>query len=430
MERIPWALLLLLVTLGAGSAPAQEGKVLSLAEARETALREHPRVTIAQLRTMVTCQEVIATRSAALPQVNGYAIGVGNTDEDNRLSSMGLTTSTAQNRVSTGLMVSQLITDFGRTNNLVQSALLRASAEQNNALANRAQLLLEVDTAYFAVLRAQSVLGVAEETARTRQLTLDRIRALAANKLRSELDVSFAEVNFEQANLLVVKAQNDSSAAMAVLRALLNCSDGRSFRLEEQPMPPPITVELPGLVAEALQQRPELNRLRCEHAAAERAALGERGLRYPTVSALGNFGANPARESDLNGYYVAGGVAMTMPLLDGRRIAARINEADLHTSELLAQIRDEEDNIRRDVEIARLDVDNAAKRMEITAKLLGYSRRSFDLAQARYTVGTSSIVELSQAELSLATAAIADTSARYEYFIRRANLDFQLGRTR
>ena len=91
----------------------------------------------------------------------------------------------------------QLITDFGRTANLSQSAKYRAKAEEDNAQVTRDQILLAVDSAFYGALQAQAVTKVARQTVTSRQVFLDQVSALASNKLRSELDVSFAKVNVD-----------------------------------------------------------------------------------------------------------------------------------------------------------------------------------------------------------------------------------------
>jgi outer membrane protein len=52
---------------------------------------------------------------------------------------------------------------------------------------------------------------------------------------------------------------------------------------------------------------------------------------------------------------------------------------------------------------------------------------AYDLAAARYKIGSSSIVELSQAQLSLTSAQIASSNARYEVLIQQAGLDYETG---
>jgi outer membrane protein len=53
-----------------------------------------------------------------------------------------------------------------------------------------------------------------------------------------------------------------------------------------------------------------------------------------------------------------------------------------------------------------------------------------DLARGRYDLGLSSIVELSQAQLNLTSAQIANTTAQYDYQTERAILDYQVGALR
>ena len=70
--------------------------------------------------------------------------------------------------------MSQLLTDFGRTSDLVQTASLRAQALQQSAVTDRADVLLRVDRAYFGALRAQAILRVAQDTVSARQLVAIR----------------------------------------------------------------------------------------------------------------------------------------------------------------------------------------------------------------------------------------------------------------
>ena len=368
--------------------------------------------------------------AAAWPQVGGHVTAVGNTVEDNRIAAATLTTSSAHDRVSTGVTVSQLLTDFGRTQHLANSAQCRAAAEDNNAAATRNQLLLQVDTAYFFALQANSVRKVVEETVQTRQLIVDQVRALAANKLKSELDVSFAEVNLGEAELLAATAENDAQAALAVLSNVLGFPDRQEFELADEPDPPPLEDAAEPLIEEAMDQRPELQRLRCDASAARHAAAAERGLRYPTISAQGTVGAIPAHSTQLdNDYYAVAGVMMTVPIFEGYRLSARASEAELRAQQAQESLRAEELNIARDVRIAWLNARNARERLDITARLLAHAERAFQLADARYQAGTSSIIELNQSQLNVTTAAIKHASAKYDYATRRAALTFQTGRS-
>jgi outer membrane protein len=85
------------------------------------------------------------------------------------------------------------------------------------------------------------------------------------------------------------------------------------------------------------------------------------------------------------------------------------------------------DRIARDVRTAWLAVNTAQQRMTVTAEFLKEANTALDLADTRYRLGLSSIVELSQAQLQQTQAQIADANARFEYEADLAALRFQTG---
>ncbi len=86
-----------------------------------------------------------------------------------------------------------------------------------------------MDQAFYNALQTQAVLTVAQQTVADRQTVADQVGALFKNKLKSELDFSFANVNLAQAKLLLLDAQNNVNAALASLSAVLGFSTCRIF---------------------------------------------------------------------------------------------------------------------------------------------------------------------------------------------------------
>lgn len=91
------------------------------------------------------------------------------------------------------------------------------------------------------------------------------------------------------------------------------------------------------------------------------------------------------------------------------------------------RVRDLEDRIARDVRAAWADSTTAFERLAVTDQLLQQATLSLDLAQARYKLGLGSIVELSQAQLSLTQAQIEQATAKNDYQTQRSMLDYQVG---
>ena len=181
------------------------------------------------------------------------------------------------------------------------------------------------------------------------------------------------------------------------------------------------------LIQTALARRPELLSLQNQREAALRFAKSQRDSRLPTVSAIGVAGDSPTHNSRLADNYAAGGVQLSLPLFAGGLYTARQHEAELKAQADGEMLRMAEDNVIRDVRIAWLNVNNALEQLHTTEQLVQHAAEAYDLAEARYKTGISSIVELSQAQLSLTSAQIANTTARYDVLIQQANLDYQTG---
>jgi outer membrane protein len=412
-------------------AKAEDAQQLNLQQAHEAALRSHPQISVADLKALAARQVTRQFRSAFFPILSANVMAVGTANENTRLAAIGgLNNPSIFDRNAEGLVLSQLITDFGRTANLTGSAKLRAQAEANNAQATREQVLLAVDGAFFAGQQAQSVILVAEQTVAARQSFLDQVSALATNKLRSDLDVSFARVNVEEGKLLLSKAQNDLQAAFAQISTLMGLREPKNYRLVEQPMPAELSTNVSQFVQLALQARPDLLSLRNSHEAALKFARAEKALHYPTISAIGSAGVIPFGDSALPDNYAAAGLSLTLPLYAGGLYSARQQEAELRARAADESLRDLEDNVIRDVRIAWLNAQNAFDRLRITAQLLDNAKQSYDLAQARYSNGISSIVEYNQAQLNLLSAQIAYADTQYEYLLRRSALNYQTGSLR
>jgi outer membrane protein len=427
-----FGVLLLAVALAfRGAAAESPPRHLTLQEAQQIALAQHPRISVANLTALAARQSTKEARSAFFPNIYGSATAVGTADPNNtRIAAGAMNNPLIYDRDAEGVTISQLITDFGRTWELTQSAKLRARAQEMNLEATREQILLEVNNAYFSSLAAQSVLEVAEEMVKSRHLVLQQTQMLATNKLKSDLDVSFASVDFDQATILLAKARSDLKSSFAVLATLLAEREPETFVLADEPMPANITNGLSGLILEALAQRPDLARLRYQRDAAKEFAKAQGKLLYPTIDALGTAGVIPTGNSHLSSDYAAAGVNLNLPIYTGGLYTARRREAQFQAKAADETLRDEENNIIRDVQVTKFNLEYAYDRLALTRQLLQNANEALELAQARFKGGLSSIIELSQAELNQTSAQIGEANARYDYHIQHSALDFQLGRLR
>lgn len=400
---------------------------LTLAQAEQTALKNNPQVTVGRLRAMIAHEFVREQRSVLLPNASINLTGV-ESNPGSRITAGGLNNPVVYPRAAEGAVVSQLITDFGRSTNLVSSAQFTAKAEDQNEIATRAQILLVVDQSFYGALQTQALVHVAEQTVQARQALADKVSALTKAKLKSDLDLSFANVDLSRAKLLLLEARNNSETSLAELSAILGYPDLQNFNLAEEngEIQPPDPNPAP-LIQQALQQRPEANALRLQEQAAEKFGRAEHDLWRPTVSALGVVGEAPVRDDHIPNWYGAVGVNVQIPVFNGFLYNARAKTADFQTQASHQRLIDLQNNIARDVRIAWQDSNRAYERLSVTRELRQEADLALELAQSRYNLGLSSIVEFSQAELQKTEADISDTAAQYQFQLTRRTLRYVTG---
>jgi outer membrane protein len=402
---------------------------LTLAQAEKIALQQNPHVKIAHLVALAEGQVKRETQSANLPTLTGNLTAV-DTHEGDRITAGGLNNPSVYQRAAGGVTLSQLMTDFGRTHALVSSAELQAKAAASNETASQDDILLAVDVAFYHALASQAVLSVAQQTVAARQATADQVRALTEAKLRSDLDLSFANVDLQQAKLLLLTATNDSRESQAALNSILGEENPTLYTLvDETPTTPaPAPQDAAPLLQLAFQSRPDLAALNLQASAAMRFSQAERDLSRPTISALGVAGDAPIRADQITTpWYGAVGVNVSIPIFNGSLFSARAQEASLRAQAVSQSVQQLRQTISRDVTDTVLEAQSGFQRIDVSRQLLDQANSAFDLAETRYKLGLSSIVELSQAQLAQTQAQIAYANARYTYQQTLAVLRFQTG---
>jgi len=406
------------------------GPQLTITQAEQIAIQHNPNITVAKLLALAQEQVTREVQAIEMPMATGDLTAV-DAHDGSRITAGLLNNPSVYNRAAGGLTVSELITDFGRTHNLVLSAKSNAKAQLESERATELDITLTIDQAFYQALTSQAVLKVAQQTVAQRQDTADQVGALTKAKIRSDLDSSFANVQLSQAKLLLIDAQNNEQAAMATLNDVLGSEQDLQYTLVDEtnssPAPPaPDNSE--AMVKAAFAARPDLASLNDKFLAAREYSTAERDLWFPSVSALAAVGGTPVRSDQiLSSWYGTAGANISIPIFNGFLYSAEAKEAKLRAQAAQEDVRNLRDVIARDVRTAVLNAQTAFRRISVTQELLDQANFALDLASARYKIGLSGIVEISQAQLNQTQAEIANTNARYAYQTALAVVRYQVG---
>jgi outer membrane protein len=406
------------ITLAAKDQPV----ALTLAEAEAGALKNQPRLLAAQFRTQAAGKRIIESRSAYFPQAFGNLTAV-EANGDTAVAAGAVTTSSVSTRAAGGASLVQMITDFGHTSNLVQSARLEAQSASQDEERTRQAILMQVQEAYFAVQAAESVQKTAQAVLSFRRVTFRQLSALAQSQLRSTLDVQFAQVMVSEAELAVVRAESNTQKAQAQLSAAMGEEGDGHYTLADEPLPAGPDSDPAGYIAAAIADRPDLKALKLRGEAAIHEARAQHDLNYPTVNALATGGEVPIHDSTIHRDYGAVGVNINVAIFNGGLYSARAGAAKLEAKANQQDASLREVEIVRDVRMAWADARDAYLQIDVTRRLADEANIAMRLAQARYDAGLGGIVELNQAQLNQTSALITAASAQFDY--QRAMTAFQ-----
>ena len=412
--------------------PETSATPITRSDAERTALRNNPRITASHLLALAAGQVTRQTRAADLPQIYG-AVTAEKAEDGSRIGAGEITDSRLYTHAGTGGSLTQLLTDFGHTRNLVATNKLQQKAQDRETVATEQDVLMATDQAFYRLLNAQSLLNVARATVAARGDVQKLTSALTQSALKSDLDLNIASADLSQAQLLQLDAENAVDSASAALAAVLAAPPDTVYQAVEDAAaeipPPPAADSSATLNAAAQAQRPDLQALKLNALAYQKFARAQQLQHLPTISALATGGITPVAPDGVfvPNWYAAGGVNLTLPLFTGFRIDAQAEEARLREKAAEKQAQDLSDTIARDVRIGILNAQTAFRRIGVADQFRNQSAQALALAQTRYKLGLSSIVELSQAQLQSTQAAVAAVNARYDYLLALRTLDYARG---
>jgi len=422
---------------GLAQAAAPEGQPtaaqrLSLDEATRVALQKHPAIREAEAAVAAAEAEVKLARANYFPQLSFSGIGkVGLSGAAGALGLPGFPASPFYRNAAYSSNWYQTIFDFGRTKHLVASRQALSESTRLRKKAEEDRMILALRRAYFSVLEAQRLQQVAEETVKQRRLTLERVQAYYKAQLRSQLDVSLAEVDLAEAEGSLSQARSAVSMGFAAFRAAMGVDGAQPYELEAPPTQILSLRPLEDLVRVGLEHRPDLQALDLRI----RALTEEVGLAHSQrLPDIRGFGA--AGQGRFNGTVVkpiqrhgVGALGLLFPFYTGGRLEAVQDEARAELQAALASRDELRQQIRLEVTRAYYQLLDLAEHIQIAAQQQRAAQEASSLAEARYQVQLSSFLDVLTAQVALTRAETDYARTLFDYERAKAELEFATGQT-
>jgi outer membrane protein len=411
-------------------------RIVTLDQAVQTARERQPQLRQARANTEAAGARARQSFSPLLPQVTataGYQRTTANAIErpgGTSVTGVGAGSSwDTFNSFSDSIQASQLLFDFGVQTNRWRSAKALADAQAANEHATMLQVDYNVRAAYFDTRANQALVQVARENLANLQQHLQQTEGFVQAGTRAEIDLIQARADTANARVTLINAENAFQTSKLNLNAAMGVQEPTDYDVADVQQPPVTGEDTPldPLLEEASKARPEVQSLEEQIRAEQLTVRAIQGQYGPAISATAGL-QQGGTSLDKLGWNAAVGLSLTWNIFQGGLTKAQVSEAQANVMAAVAQLDLQRQQIRSDVDSARLAVRAAKESLSATKDALVNARERLRLAEERYAVGVGSAIELGDAQLALTQAAGQAVQADDRLSTARAQLLRALGR--
>lgn len=298
----------------------------------------------------------------------------------------------------------------------------RIAAEQLRSARN--VLAHMVTRGYYQVLEAQDFAAVQSAALESLEESLRAARERFDSGSAIKPDVLNLEVQVAQASENLIRARNGIQLAIAAL----NTSVGEAIVPDTGLPEPDMDVPEPGVSVSAdfIPERAEAMVASLQAEAADRMFAAARRGRGPVVDAFGSLDWD-SQDLDRQDRSYMVGVLLEWEFFSGFEAAGKVAEARARLAEAEAVQAHVRQALELDMKHARLMLQEARARLDVTARAVDGAGESLRITRARYREGATDIAALLVAELGLTETRMRETAARYDYRIAQSNLARAVG---
>jgi len=411
-------------------------RVVALADAERLARANYPALRQARANAAASRARADESRSGLLPQVAATAAYERSTSNftprpgatPSQFSS-GAQNWTTYDYFNTGVTATQLVWDFGLTTGRWDAAKETAEADAQAAHFTEQQAVLNVRTAFFQARAGRALVRVARDTVANQTEHLKQTQAFVDIGTHPFIDLATARTNLANAQVQLVNAENGYDTARARLNQAMGVEAPIDYEVSDDTLPPVEGEDLTtdALLVEALRSRPDVASADRRIVSAERSVDAARGSYWPSLGVSTGVTDAGLRVDSLGWNWFAG-ATLTWNLFAGGLTQAQVQEARSNVEGTRAADDQTRQQVRFDIEQARLSVRAARTSLGATGDAVTNAHEQLRLAEGRYKTGAGNAVELSDAQVASTNAEAQRVQAEYNLATARAQLLQALGR--
>ncbi|MEE4310368.1 MAG: TolC family protein [candidate division KSB1 bacterium] len=298
------------------------------------------------------------------------------------------------------------------------------------------EVVLQVKSKYYNVIKTKELLKVAEETLKASEEELTRIETMQRIGSVSRAEVFQQKVRVGENKLALIEAQNALANAKTELNFTLGIDVKRKLVPEQESLEfQKVEYDFDELVEGALKNRVDYLAAKDNVESARADIIINRSSYMPRVSLNANYNwfdiRFPDSKKDLDefdSYSVS--LNLSYSLFDGFSRESNLNRAKASMVSSQAELEQAKRQVIMDVTIALQDLNMAEQNIKVTDENLVASEEDYRLARERYSIGAGTLLEQITAGISLARSKANRIQALYDYKYTLNALELAVGKLR
>lgn len=443
-----WAFLLVIAFAVSGLA---QSRSLTLGECIQLALKQNPEVRNAYRQIDIAGSGVTSARSTIMPKVSGSAssgrsiqaprtflqdvpihidpITKKVTYAQREIIQAGYT----RNSHNLGVSLSQTIFDGGKWWNRIREANATYRSAEWNYKSTRQKIILQVTQRYFELLKALQLQNVYEKAVKSSQEQFRKTQSMYEVGAVAQVDVYKAKVTLGQAKMNLINQKKQVIIAKSNLNVALGKNPATPLQILQKDVEwVPFTGTVEDAKRIALSNNPGLRSLKEQIASNKYAIRVAKGDYLPQISARASYSRfNTLLDRVYSGwdknYGLNVSLSVSWNLFNGFQREASISRENLNYLISRENLSDQQRALLQSVEQAFMNLQTYREIYEINKENLKAAEEDLRLAQEQYKVGSGTLLEVVDAQVSLTRSRATLVSTKYDNLIALAQLYNSMG---
>lgn len=423
-------------------APQPVGETLTLDQCLQIALENSPQILIAEGQVEVSQAQTYGSYTGVLPNITASIINGNRTtsgDRDQILEGVviGQVPGGTRTNYSNQLALNYTLYNGGQNwNNIRRNKQLEVNSKYNVSNAEN-QVVGNVKTQYYNLLRAIRLKEVTDEQVKLSEEQLRRSQSMYEIGSVAKVDVLQARAQLGQVRITLFNQQKAVSQAKASLNNAMGIDINTPLNpvdpITENIMATPAPMSLGEATTMAFQQNPTIQRDTGGIQAADLQTKQAKGGLWPTVRGGVTYSRNGVSFRDVYGNYgnnwnLGFNINISLPILNGTQTYANIQSAQAQQMIAEETLNQTKRSTLLSIRQSLLDLETSRQVIGLSNENIAASDEGLRLAEERYRVGSGTLLDVFNAQVTLAQAKSALVIAQYDYLIAQGTLDQALGK--